>query len=235
MKSQEFKSALMWAPGVGSQEKSVVYSTQYDRNRIDILRLMISSFSDSLYQSPDSYDSCDSLWLEVGTSSEAPYAEIVFYSLLNVVLGYDPIGWGLPYGNLVTADTAKSLMETAVQTLVILLDYGHPIEISSTEPSSSSSSSGGANQSIAVTTSPLQYVNASDVDAQGFNIFRKLLSNVEAPDQLNFMFRGFSRLLNNVHQSQTTYLPYSVTKIDIEQVLFILLLLSFTLLSQFIG
>jgi hypothetical protein len=77
----------MWAPGVGSREKSVVNSTQYDRNRIDILRLMISAFSDSLYQSPDHYDSCESLWLEVGTSSEAPYAEIVFYSLMNVVLG----------------------------------------------------------------------------------------------------------------------------------------------------
>ena len=202
----------MWAPGVGSKEKSVVYSTQYDRNRIDILRLMISSFSDSLYQSPDQYDSCESLWLEVGTSSEAPYAEIVFYSLINVVLGYDPIGWGMPYGNLVTTDTAKSLMETAVQTLIILLDYGHPIEIPLVNDQINSSSG------ISVTTSPLQYVNPTDIDAQGFNIFRKLLGSIDAPDQLNFMFRGFSRLLNNIHQSQTTYLPYSVTKIDIEQV-----------------
>jgi hypothetical protein len=77
----------MWAPGVGSREKAVVSSSQYDKNRIDILRLMISAFSDSLYQSPDRYDSCESLWLEVGTSADAPYAEIVFYSLINTVLG----------------------------------------------------------------------------------------------------------------------------------------------------
>jgi hypothetical protein len=125
----------------------------------------------------------------------------------------------MPYGNLVTTDTAKSLMETSIQALVILLDYGHPIE---TVPSSSSSSS-EPSQGLSLTSSPLQYVNSSDVDAQGFNIFRKLLGGIDSPDQLNFMFRGFSRLLNNVHQSQTTYLPYSVTRIDIEQELMVLL------------
>lgn len=88
--SLQFKSALMWAPGVGSIEKSIVGSSQYDRNRIEVLRLMISAFCDSLFQSPDSYDSCQSLWLEVATSSDTPYADVVFYSLMNIVLGmYD--------------------------------------------------------------------------------------------------------------------------------------------------
>ena len=208
VRSQEFKSALMWAPGVGSKEKSVVSSTQYDKNRIDILRLMISAFCDSLFQAPDSFDSCESLWLEVGTSADAPYAEIVFYSLMNVVLGYDPVGWGMPYGNLMATDTAKSLMESAVQALVVLLDYGLPIE----PPGGAVSAGDDPSQS-------LQYVDADDVGAQGFNVFRRLLGNIESSDHLNFMFRGFSRLLNNVHQSQCTYLPYSVTKIEIEQVL----------------
>jgi len=87
LQTQQFKTALMWAPGVGSSEKSVFSSTPYDKNRIDILRLMISAFSDSLYQNPDTYDSCSSMWLEVGSSVDTPYAEIVFYSLMNVVLG----------------------------------------------------------------------------------------------------------------------------------------------------
>jgi hypothetical protein len=82
-----FKSALMWAPGVGSVEKTVVTSTQFDINRAEILRLLISAFSDSLFQNPDTYDSCGSLWLEVATSVDAPYAEIVFNSLMNAVLG----------------------------------------------------------------------------------------------------------------------------------------------------
>lgn len=60
--SHRFKSALMWAPGVGSPEKTVVNSTQYDQARVDVLRLMIALFSDSLYQRPEAYDSCASLW-----------------------------------------------------------------------------------------------------------------------------------------------------------------------------
>ena len=85
--TQAFKTALMWAPGVGSTEKAVVSSTQYDSNRVDVLRVMIAAFSDSLFQSAETYDSCASMWLEVATSVDAPYAELVFYSLMNTVLG----------------------------------------------------------------------------------------------------------------------------------------------------
>ena len=77
----------MWAPGVGSREKAIVHSTEFDTNRIDVLRLMLTCFCESLYQSPDQYDNCASYWLEVATSADAPYAEIVFYSLMNTVLG----------------------------------------------------------------------------------------------------------------------------------------------------
>ena len=84
-----FKAALMWAPGVGCAEKSVNVSTQYDKARIDVLRVMIACFCDALYQTPEAYDPCKSLWLEVATSADVPYAEIVLYSLLNTVLGYD--------------------------------------------------------------------------------------------------------------------------------------------------
>lgn len=201
----------MWAPGVGSNEKSVVSSTQYDKNRIDILRVMIAAFSEALYNHPDNYDSCSSMWLEVATSSDAPYAEIVLYSLMNTILGYDPVGWGLPYGNLIATDTAKMLMESAIQTLIILLDYGHPIRYQKNN---------AENESI---NSQLPYIAPNDTDAQGFNVFRKIMGTIEAPDQLNFIFRGFVRLLNNAHQSESSYLPYSITRVTIEQELLILL------------
>jgi len=172
---------------------------------------MISSFSDSLYQAPDSYDSCASLWLEIATSADAPYAEIVFASLINVVLGYDPIGYGIPYGNVFAADTAKELMESSVQALIILLDYGLPIRTVLT----GAVPGGPANQ--------LPHVSPTDTDSPGFNVFRRYLSYIESPDELNFIFRGFVRLLNNSHEAQSTYLPYSITRIEIEQELLILL------------
>lgn len=213
LQTQQFKTAIMWAPGVGSSEKSVVVSSSYDKNRVDILRLMIAAFSDSLYQNPDTYDSCASMWLEVGTSVDAPYAEIVFYSLMNVVLGYDPIGWGVPYGNLMASDTAKLLMETAVQALLILLDYGNPIAAAE-----SSTAAAPPPSEAAVPSVP-----PDETDSPGFNIFRRLLGSIDSPDQLNFIYRGFVRLLNNLHESQNTYLPYSVTRIEIEQELLVLL------------
>lgn len=41
--------------------------------------------------------------------------------------------------------------------------------------------------------------------------------------QLNFIYKGFVRLLNNAHQSVSSYLPYSVPRINAEQELLILL------------
>lgn len=131
-----------------------------------------------------------------------------------LLLGYDPVGWGLPYGNLISTDTAKLVMETAVQALIVLLDYGHPIR--------TAESAAAAGIATLEGNIPLPSVLADDTDAQGFNVFRRLLGTVEAPDQLNFIFRGIVRLLNNVHQSENTYLPYSVTRISIEQELLIL-------------
>lgn len=118
----------------------------------------------------------------------------------------------MPYGNLVATDSAKLVMESAVHVLIILLDYGHPIRIDESAPAATAGDAETA----------LPSVNANDTDAQGFNVFRRLLGQVEAPDQLNFVYRGFVRLLNNVHQSESTYLPYSITRIGIEQELLIL-------------
>lgn len=201
---------------------------------MDILRLMIAAYCDALYQNAEVFDSCKSMWLEVATSVDAPYAEIVFYSLMNTVLGprsllsplpfpplviasysstgYDPVGWGLPYGSFYVTDTAKLVMESAIQALVILLDYGHPIRRDATDENAGAAARAG-----------LPSVGADQTDALGFNIFRKLLGSIESPDQLNFIYKGFVRLLNNVHQAESTYLPFSITRIGIEQELLVLL------------
>jgi hypothetical protein len=200
--SPAFKEALMW------NDHSVTTSTPYDSNRIDILRLMLTTFCDSLYQNADSYDSCASLWLEVATSIEAPYSEIVFHSLLNSVLGYDPIGYMLPYGNLVSTDTARNVMESSLQVLIVLLDYGHIIQY---DPNNTTYAQNG-----------ISTVLPNETQAQGFNVFRRFLATIDSPSHLNFLFQGFVRLLNNTHQAESTYLPYSISRLTTEQELLIL-------------
>lgn len=96
-------------------------------------------------------------------------------------------------------------MENAVQVLLILLDYGHPI----------------AHDPTAIQNG-LPAVLATDTQAQGFNVFRRFLGAIESPDQLNFLYRGFVRLLNNSHEVENAYLPYSVTRVEIEQELLLL-------------
>jgi hypothetical protein len=224
--SKEFKAALMWAPGVGSSEKSVTSSTQYDVNRIEVLRVLLAACCDPLFHSPDCFDSCDSLWLEVATSNDTPYSEIVLYSLLNTVLGYDPVGWGLPYGNLVTTDTAQPLMEVAVQVLIVLLDYGYPCNLAGSSGDQAASSAGSGSRAGAAafsSSSALPKVDPDDTESPGFNVFRRALGSIEDPAQLNFIFRGFVRLLNNIPQSDRSYLPFSHNRVTCEQELLVLL------------
>jgi hypothetical protein len=80
-------------------------------------------------------------------------------------------------------------MEMAVQVLVVLLDFGFPIKTSSS-PTPETSAAG--------TSSQIPYVASRDFQSAGFNVFRKYLSSIDTPDELNFMFTGFARLLNNV-------------------------------------
>ena len=103
-------------------------------------------------------------------------------------------------------------MESSIQALIIILDFGAPCK--------SGSSPGGDASAAAVTDSSHTQFAAStpETETAGFNIFRKLMSKIESPDQLHFLFRGFSRLLNNTHQAENTYLPYSIPKLHIEQV-----------------
>lgn len=96
-------------------------------------------------------------------------------------------------------------MENAIQVLLILLDYGHPFAY---------------DQSLM--QNGLPYVRPTDTQAQGFNIFRRFMGAIESPDQLNFLYRGFVRLLNNTHEVENAYLPYSVTRVEIEQELLLL-------------
>ncbi|RYY86564.1 hypothetical protein EON63_05485 [archaeon] len=119
---------------------------------------------------------------------------------------YDPVGWGIPYSNLLASDTAKQVMEHATHTLCILLDYGHPIH----------------HTHIPANTT-LPYIHPQNTDAQGFNIYRKLLCDIHSPSDLQFIYTGFVRLLHNVYEAENTYLPHSITCIHTQQELLVLL------------
>lgn len=39
------------------------------------------------------------------TNGNAPYAPTLFFSLLNAIVVYDPVGWGVPFAGYVTSLT----------------------------------------------------------------------------------------------------------------------------------
>ena len=57
----------------------------------------------------------------------------------------------------------------------------------------------------------------------GFNIFRSLMARMDSSAELTFVFDGFARLLRNVYEGQSNYLPNSSAKLECFQELLVLL------------
>ena len=62
-------------------------------------------------------------WISVFTSADNRHALPLFTSLLNIVCGYDPVGFGVPYNHLLFSDSRESLVEVALQILITTLDH----------------------------------------------------------------------------------------------------------------
>ena len=45
------------------------------------------------------------------------------FSLINTVFSYDPVGWGIPYGHTLVADSAEAVVNSAVHLLIGILNY----------------------------------------------------------------------------------------------------------------
>ena len=199
----------------GSSSKSSVlhpeaaYTRKYDKNRIEVLRLLLAACCDPLFSPADEYNPLASRWMSVAVAADAPNAPCLFYSLLNTVVSYDPSNssfGGVPYSSKFASDAHAKLVELSAQVLCVLLDcglsgdplpcvnkYGEPVV-------------------------PLSYAYKG-----GFNIFRVLLARINNGRDLAILYRGFVRLLRNTFESKNTYLPSSQSRLECYQELLILL------------
>lgn len=231
-------AAIVWAPGVGfshdgkcfvgdksnklggatattsSRRKKPVlnpeaaYTRKYDKNRIEVLRLLLAACSDPLFSPADEYNPLASRWMSVAVAADAPNASCLFYSLLNTVVSYDPSNssfGGVPYSSKFASEHVK-LVELSAQVLCVLLDCGLsgdpiPFENRHGEP----------------------VVTVSEAYKGGFNIFRVLLARIDNGRDLNVLYRGFVRLLRNTFESKNMLLPSSQAKLECYQELLILL------------
>ena len=107
----------IWEVGVGCAQ-STAQVTQHHHNREELLRLLLTTFSQSIYQESGRGEA---VWLRVFTSPDNRHTLPLFTSLLNTVCGYQPAGV-LPYNHLLWADSKEKLVELSLQVLIVTLD-----------------------------------------------------------------------------------------------------------------
>ncbi|GBP81078.1 Protein HID1 [Eumeta japonica] len=118
----------IWAAGVGFARSPPRYAPQ-EAARSELLRLLLTCFSETIYKPPPPADQPASpthhhnKWIAYLTSPENRHALPLFTSLLNTVCSYDPVGLGLPYNHLLFSDTLEPLVEVALQILIVTLDH----------------------------------------------------------------------------------------------------------------
>lgn len=204
-------TSIIWAPGAGVSANQLGFDAgtrKYDKNRIEVLRLLLASCCDPLFSPADEYNPLASRWLAVAVAADAPNVICLFYSLLNTVLSYDPNGSGVPYSSSLASTQHIKLVELSAQILCVLLDCGLP-----------------GSPEVVLNRSNEPIVEFEVGSQGGFNMIRTLLARMDSGRELTFVFNGFSRLLRNVYESKSknTYLPNSAVRLECFQELLVLL------------
>ncbi|XP_045498498.1 protein HID1 [Colias croceus] len=157
----------IWAGGVGFA-RSPASSAQHEAARTELLRLLLTCCSETVYRPPQQAATHHNKWIAYLTSSENRHALPLFTSLLNTVCSYDPVGLGVPYNHLLFADTLEPLVEVALQVLIVTLDHD---------------------------TSNV--VNEDSDESLPDNLFINYLSRIHRDEDFGLVLRGVTRLLNN--------------------------------------
>uniref|UniRef100_A0A8D9EJA8 Protein HID1 n=1 Tax=Cacopsylla melanoneura TaxID=428564 RepID=A0A8D9EJA8_9HEMI len=112
----------IWERGVGFAT-SPPRCPAHEAARTELLKLLLTCFSETIYQPPQDVQKCPNKWIQYLTSAENRHALSLFTSLLNTLCAYDPVGLGLPYNHLIFSDTLEPLVDACLQILIVTLDH----------------------------------------------------------------------------------------------------------------
>ncbi|KAM4664479.1 protein HID1 [Discoglossus pictus] len=193
----------IWEAGVGFAHSPTPNHT-HDLNRTELLKLLLTCFSEAMYLPPSSESSsAANPWVQFFCSTENRHALPLFTSLLNVVCAYDPVGYGIPYNHLLFWDSREPLVEVSAQLLIVTLD---------SDPSTTS----GPSMDGTTTSTAMDEGESPSPD----NLFVNYLSRIHREEDFQFILKGLARLLLN--PLTQTYLPNSTKKIQFHQELLVL-------------
>jgi hypothetical protein len=217
-----------WAPGIGVS--SVQPSTKgMPQNRAHVMRLLIVCLSLSLFRTPEEHRQAkfQNKWLDYLVSNENRYSRVLFYSLWNVIVTYDPIGWGVPYNHVLFSDPFEEQMSKATQLLSILWEY-RSFELSDADGSQQSNPVGPPSAVTPPSSQQLQQQQQQQEPSPETpavsphvaeklpygNIFAHYVTQLKAPEEFKLLFSTICKLLNNPLVASSTYLPNSTKQVS---------------------
>ncbi|XP_014067891.1 protein HID1 isoform X2 [Salmo salar] len=197
----------IWEAGVGfAQTPPLDYI--HDLNRTELLKLLLTCFSDAMYLPPSAENNILNRWVTFFSSTDNRHALPLFTSLLNVVCAYDPVGYGIPYNYLMFSDYREVLVEHAVQILIVTLEH----------------EAGAAAATAQHNLDHLDSLSAYAMEDKELvgpdNLFVNYLSRIHREEDFIFILKGLARLMTN--PLIQTYLPNSTKKIQFHQELLVL-------------
>jgi hypothetical protein len=244
---------LLWRGGVGFPRlQAFPATTSQLAARIDVLRLLIALCSQTLYAAPVPSAPARSRFLDVATAASCPFAPTTFYCLINSIVGYDPVGLGVPYANKIVGDKEEPFVAVALQAFLVLLDYAPLVpEVAAEETEAASEAADASNAAApapspspeaaaeaarsASAVSPPPAPTASSADAEGassaaaprmvqqFNIYRSLVAGMNNATDFDMIFDGISRILATISSAEQSLLPGAYSAPAVAQEVLVLL------------
>eukprot|EP00063_Salmo_salar_P060937 XP_014035772.1 PREDICTED: protein HID1 isoform X1 [Salmo salar] len=191
----------IWEAGVGFAQSPPLNYT-HDLNRTELLKLLLTCFSEAMYLAPSADNNILNPWVTFFCATDNRHALPLFTSLLNVVCAYDAVGYGIPYNHLMFSDYREVLVEHAVQILIVTLEH--------------EAGPAAAQHSLDHSASAMEDLEPVGPD----NLFVNYLSRIHREEDFSFILKGLARLMTN--PLIQTYLPNSAKKIRFHQELLVL-------------
>jgi len=200
--------SIVWASGCGVKSNQRTEACRkFDKNRVEVLRLLLAACCDPLFSPADEYNPLASRWLSIAVAADAPNIICLFYSLLNTIISYEPNqGIGAAYSASFSTDSHAKLVRLSLQVLCVLLDCGL-----------------SGNPQVVKNEIEQPVAEFGDASKGGFNILRTLLARLDSGQELTSIFNGLTRLLRNVHEGHSGLLLKSSKGVKFYQEILVLL------------
>lgn len=215
----------LWKNGVStSGDVYNHYYTNYDANRISLLRLLLVCISQPLYHGSEEYLTILNPFSWYLTCRRSSNIKSLFVSLLNNIISYDIEGYKIPYlSSLNTQGDIEKLLEIGLHVLLVLIEYKPP-----TEENLKYLIDGGyislkrINDYFLSTETKEKKEEKTLSEDLTTNEFHRLLQVIHGKMNLEPFVESMTKYFSNLVNSQQTYLPNSVTQVPFFQELYIL-------------